>query len=254
MKYIFAGDRQIAVDVLELLITKGFYPDALMVNGRENSSHANTLIELSGLPGNRIFTGNEFKQQKVLDLFSGLKPTYIFGIHFPYIIPKQVIELPEKGFLNLHPGYLPYNKGWHTPSWAILEGTPAGATLHYMEEQLDAGDVIAQMEVSIMPDDTAHTLYVKLLKAELELFKRTLPSLISGGIDRFPQRGRGTYHKKSDLYKSDVQEIDLTKTYLARDLIKKIKALTTNKESEAAYFIANNKKYRIQVSVTEDDE
>ena len=69
---------------------------------------------------------------------------YIICVHFPYIVPREILSIPKYGVTNLHPAYLPYNLGWHTPSWAILENTPIGATLHYMDECVDTGDIIHQ--------------------------------------------------------------------------------------------------------------
>lgn len=89
------------------------------------------------------------------------KPDYIFCIHYHNIVPKDILEIPSKGCINLHPAYLPYNRGWHTPSWAILEGTPYGATMHYMTEELDKGDIIYQEQLPIASEDTAHTHYTR---------------------------------------------------------------------------------------------
>src|SRR5690606_40574828 len=63
-----------------------------------------------------IFEGNDFKNDENFSKLKELNLDYIIGIHFPYIIPTEVLKIPKTGFLNLHPAYLPYNKGWNTPS------------------------------------------------------------------------------------------------------------------------------------------
>ena len=125
------------------------------------------LIALADLPDSHVLNHKNFKTDASVALLQSLDLDYIFGIHFPHIIPKQLLDIPKIGFLNLHPSYLPYNKGWHTPSWAIMENTPVGATLHYMSEALDEGDIIAQQRVAILPEDTANTLYARILDTEL---------------------------------------------------------------------------------------
>lgn len=120
MKYAFAGDRNISCNILNFLISKNFHPSALFVTEGPNSSHSEQLVDISGLDESLIFKGNNFKKQEAINLLKDLNLDYIFSIHFPYIIPKNVLEIPKIGFLNLHPAYLPYNKGWHTPTWAIL--------------------------------------------------------------------------------------------------------------------------------------
>ena len=140
MKYAFAGDREISVNILSFLISKGYKPLALLVPDKTKSSHAKELIALSGIEKEFIFEGKEFLEN--INLFKSLDLDYIFGVHFPYIIPTEVLELPKIGFLNLHPAFLPFNKGWHTPSWAIIDGTKYGATLHFMSKKLDEGNII----------------------------------------------------------------------------------------------------------------
>lgn len=253
MKYIFAGDRDISVWVLKYLIDKGFKPEALMITEKNKASHAQELIKLSALPSSKIFEGNEFKSTKGLSTLSEIKPNFIFGIHFPYLIPKNVLEIPRNGFLNLHPAYLPFNRGWHTPSWAIIEKTPIGATLHFMEEKLDAGDIIHQKEIIIEPNETANSLYQRLKLVEFETFKEAFPKLIDGSFQRTKQDlTKGTSHVKKDLFSDEIQKLDLDKEFKGVDLIDKLRALTTNNISEAAYFINNGRKYHLQIKIEEE--
>ncbi len=151
------------------------------------------------------------------------------------------------GFLNLHPAFLPYNKGWHTPSWAILDKTKYGATLHFMSNDLDAGDIIAQREIEVKPNVTANEIYQSFLKVEEQLFKDSFTNLLTLKPTRTKQVKEGTSYNKKDLAK--VQEIDLNEKIFASDLIDKLRALTTNNIDEAAYFIVDEKKYRVQVNI-----
>ncbi|WP_242927530.1 methionyl-tRNA formyltransferase [Pontibacter vulgaris] len=253
MKYIFAGDRDIALSVLSYLMQQGYEPAALLVSGEDRASHAEELISLSRLPQELIFRGVDFKAPGAIALFEELQPDYIIGIHFPYIIRKEVLNIPKIGFLNLHPAYLPYNRGWHTPTWAILEGTPIGATLHFMSEELDAGDIIHQKQLDVLPNDTANSLYRRLKDLELDVFKEAFPSIIklepNGQVQNL---SLGTSHNRKDLFKPEVQEINLEEEYKAGELLKKLRALTTNSLAEAAYFEKNGKKYRVQIQITEE--
>jgi methionyl-tRNA formyltransferase len=180
---------------------------------------------------------------------------YIIGIHFPYIIRQKVLDVPKIGFLNLHPAYLPFNRGWHTPSWAILEGTPAGATLHFMSSDLDLGDIIAQEKVVIGPDDTANTLYRKLKSKERELFRASIPMITSLQPKRIPQKAsEGTSHKSKELYNHSSREIKMDAIYQGQDLLKIIRGFTTNDFKEAAYFEEDGMKYYLQLTITPEIE
>ncbi|PZD76621.1 methionyl-tRNA formyltransferase [Mesonia sp. K7] len=245
MKYAFAGDRQIGCNILKYLIEQGYEPSALLVSRGKNESHAETLRQISNLPEEYIFSGNSFKEKENIQKLNDLSIDYIIGIHFPYIIPTEVLSIPKIGFLNLHPAYLPYNKGWHTPSWAILEGTPYGATLHFMSEDLDEGDIIHQKELQVDTDDTANSLYQKVLTLEEEVFKEALEDLVSLKPKKSKQTHAGTSHIKKDLEK--VKELKLEEKYTAREILDKIRALTTNKDSELAFFVEDGKKVGVRV-------
>ena len=250
MRYAFAGDRDISVNVLSYLIQNGYKPSALLVTEKEKASHANELIELANIETQLIFHGKDFEDQKSQTVLKDLQLDYIIGIHFPYLISNAILLIPKIGFLNLHPAYLPFNKGWHTPSWAIIENTPYGATLHFMSEQLDNGDIIHQKICSVTPCDTANTLYQKVKEIELEVFKESLPWLASLNPPRSKQEAKGTSHLKKDIKK--VQVLNPAEVSEIKDIINKLRGLTTNRLDEAAYFIENGKKYFVQVKITQD--
>lgn len=249
MRYAFAGDRQISVSILSLLIGRGFKPLALMVSKPEIESHSKDLIELSKLEPEHVMCGSNFKSTQNIKLLKKLNLDYIIGIHFPVIISEEVLNIPRVGFLNLHPSYLPYNKGWHTPSWSIIENTPYGATLHFMSMELDGGDIIHQKQIKIRPDATANCIYREVLKLEYEVFEEVLEDIVSLIPIRSPQLSKGTSHVRKDLL--DVQRIDFNEELNIGVLIDKLRALTTNDINEAAFFEANGKKYAVQVKIQE---
>ncbi len=249
MKIAFAGDKDISVDVLEFILEQGTKPSLLFVPSEDRASHSAELIDLcSYLNPDTILRGDTFRKEKGLDLIDKFKLDYIISVHFPYIYTKKIFDKPKHGVLNLHPAFLPYNRGWHTPSWAIYENTPYGATLHFMDEDTDTGDIVRRKKIAIRPQDTADSLYKRVKELELEIFKEAWPELISEEYTRKPQpREKGSSHKKGDL--QEIQKIQLDKKVRAKDLIDKLRALTTNKQNEAAYFRVNGTKYRIQVSI-----
>lgn len=255
MKYIFAGDRDIAVWALQDLIEKGHKPDALLVSDRDRASHSHELIELAALPEERVLVGLEFNQEERIELMKSLRPDYIIGIHFPYIIRKNVLDIPLIGVLNLHPAYLPYNRGWHTPTWAIAEQTPVGATLHFMSESLDMGDIVARLEVDILESDTANSLYAKLKQAERELFRSKIDAIANKQLKREPQNlVDGTSHKARDLFSSPLRRIDLDKEYKARELLRLLRAFSTSKPEEGMYFTIDNVEYNVQINISKNEK
>lgn len=251
LNIVFAGDRDIAVRVLRFIIEQGNKPIALMVPDDKKTTHADELIRsCSYLECSRILKGNFFRTEEGIKLLHKLRPDYIICVHFPYIFPKRVLNIPKVGIINLHPAYLPYNRGWHTPTWAIWEETPYGASLHFMDHGLDTGNIIYQEKLKICPADTADILYQRVKELEFNVFKKAWPSLVSHTYIRHPQSANlGTMHKKQDI--TSIQEINLNKKVKAGDLIRKLRALTTNNLKEAAYFKVNSRLYRIQIRLKE---
>lgn len=250
----FAGDRDIAVWALEYILNSGVKPLALLVSGQDRASHADELISLcSFLGAEDVIEGDKFRQPSGISRLRKLDLDYILCVHFPYIVPEEVLSLPRFGVLNLHPAYLPYNRGWHTPSWAILEDTPAGATLHFMDETTDTGDIVHRKRLEISAGDTAHSLYARLKGLELEVFKDAWLQLVSGSFERKSQRpGAGSFHKREDLFDEAVQRIDLDAVMRAGDLIRRLRALTTSKVEEAAYYESDGRRFRLQVVIYEE--
>ncbi|CAM3389390.1 formyltransferase family protein [Aequorivita lipolytica] len=248
MKYAFAGDREISLNILKFLISKGYKPAALFVSKNSKSSHSEELIALAGLDKELVFEGNDFKGS--LDIIKSMELDYIFGIHFPYIIPNEFLKLPKIGFLNLHPAFLPFNKGWHTPSWAIIDGTKFGATIHFMSEMLDKGNIIYQKELIVQPSDTANTLYQKALKLEEEVFYEAFDDLAALRPKSLIQIDKGTSHSRKDL--KEIQEIKLNEKYSGKEIIDRLRGLSTNKIEEGAYFVLNGERYYMQVSISKE--
>ncbi|MBK9123573.1 MAG: hypothetical protein IPM16_10710 [Chloroflexi bacterium] len=253
LKVIYAGDRDISVWVLEYLISAGTRPVALLIPSEDRASHTRDLRSLcSHLPPNAIMEGKRFREQASVEYLEALAPDLIISVHFPYVVPIEVLSIPRIGALNLHPAFLPYNRGWHTPSWALLEETPIGATLHFMDTGVDTGDIVHQREYQPSPADTAHTLYKKLRKLELDVFVEVWPSIADGRFQRRKQVGAGTVHRRSELFDPAVQELALDESYPVRSLLRRLRALTTNDIKESAYFREDGKTYRVQVSIAEE--
>ncbi|MHA2282677.1 MAG: formyltransferase family protein [Planctomycetota bacterium] len=254
LRIAFAGDRDIAVWILEFILDQQIRPLALLVPEANKASHDDELVTLcSYLESDQVLRGCRFRQPEGLALLGQLDLDYIIGVHFPYIVPKELLSIPHSGVLNLHPAYLPYNRGWHTPSWAILEETPIGATLHFMDEGIDTGNIVHQERLDVSPGDTANTLYQRLKSLELKVFKEVWPQLVSRSYRRQLQNStKGSIHKRVELFAEHIQRIDLNGSVGTSDLIKRLRALTTNRIEEAAYYEVDGKRYRIQVFIHEE--
>jgi methionyl-tRNA formyltransferase len=237
----YAANRALGEECLHLLRAAGVQPEVLLLPA--DADHGEAMQSL--LPGVPVLEGKAFSSGEGMALLRSLQLDYLLSIHFPLILPAAVRTLPRIGTLNLHPAYLPFNRGWHTPSWAILDGTPFGATLHWMDDGIDTGDIALQKQVEVHPDDTAHSLYQRALQAEAELFRDAIPLLLRHKLPRIPQTGTGTSHKKADL--EAMRKIDPTGMSDA-EMLRRVRALTTNRPEEAAYIEMDGKKHALCIN------
>lgn len=255
LKIGFAGDRDVAADVLTILLELGDVPQVLLLSDPDRASHDTALVALCESAGISppIIRGQQLSSVDSVAFLQRLELDYIVCVHFPYLLRRPVLETARRGVLNLHPSYLPYNRGWHTPTWAILDGTPAGASLHYVDESLDTGDIVCQRTAVIDPADTAHTLYAKLKKLEVQVFREGWQQIRDGSASGIPQIDRqATAHRRQSLFDPAVQRLELNAIVRTRDLLRQLRALTTNRLDEAAYFETGAQRYRVQVTITPD--
>jgi methionyl-tRNA formyltransferase len=120
---------------------------------------------------------------------AALQPDFLFSFYYRALLPATLLERARRGALNMHGSLLPKYRGRAPVNWAILKGErETGATLHYMVERADAGDIVDQMSVPILGDDEAREVFVKVAVAAETILTRSLPALIAGSAPRRPQR------------------------------------------------------------------
>lgn len=122
--------------------------------------------------------------QQIINLGADLVVTAAFG----QILPKELLEAPKFGCINVHASLLPKYRGGAPIHQAIIDGEQqTGVTIMYMAEKLDAGDIISQRAIAIEEDDHTGSMFDKLSVVGLELLKDTLPSILEGTNERIVQ-------------------------------------------------------------------
>jgi len=130
---------------------------------------------------------------------------------YRYIINKSTIETLNNNVVNIHNSFLPWNRGASPNIWSVAEGTPRGVTLHYIDENLDKGEIIVQRIVPIGENETLKSGYDKLDSVAKEMFKEAFeyysywPSMKKRAI------GTGNYHsvKDGDKLKQVIRDYDM---------------------------------------------
>ena len=117
---------------------------------------------------------------------------------YRYILSKDVLEALGHNVVNIHNSVLPWNRGADPNIWSIVEGTPRGVTLHYMDEELDKGYVIAQEIVDDSDQETLASSYDNLDRAAKAMFKKAFKYYMYWPSLKKRCLGDGSYHCVKD--------------------------------------------------------
>jgi len=124
----------------------------------------------------------------VVERIAACKPDFLFSFYYRAMLKPPLLALQQRGALNMHGSLLPKYRGRVPVNWAIIHGeTETGATLHYMLDRADSGDIVAQQAVPILPDDTAKEVFDKVTVAAELVLSRVLPALLAGSTPRIKQ-------------------------------------------------------------------
>ena len=116
---------------------------------------------------------------------AALAPDYVFSFYFRRMLPAEVLTAARIAALNMHGSLLPKYRGRVPVNWAVLNGErETGATLHVMQAKPDAGDIVAQQAVPILPDDTAKDVFDKVTVAAEIALAGVLPQLLQEQVPR----------------------------------------------------------------------
>ncbi len=124
-----------------------------------------------------------------------IAPDFVFSFYYRRMLGAPLLALARRGALNVHGSLLPKYRGRAPVNWAVLTGErETGATLHYMAAKPDAGDIVAQVAVPILPDDTAREVFDKVTVAAEIALDGALPALVVGTAPRTSQDlAQGSY-------------------------------------------------------------
>ncbi|HEY4552860.1 MAG TPA: methionyl-tRNA formyltransferase [Bacillaceae bacterium] len=192
-KVIFMGTPDFSVPILRRLIDDGYEVAAVVTQPDRPVGRKRVLTpppvkaeaEKHRIP---VYQPEKIRQRDELEKILKLQPDVIVTAAFGQILPKELLEAPIYGCINVHASLLPELRGGAPIHYAIMQGkTKTGITIMYMAEKLDAGDIITQAEVPIGEEDNVGSMHEKLSRTGAALLSETLPKLISGEIEPIRQ-------------------------------------------------------------------
>ncbi len=124
----------------------------------------------------------EKRDEKLLEILKSFSPDLIVLAGYMKILPSAIVKTFEGKIVNLHPSLLPAFKGAHAIRDAFEYGVKwTGVTVHFVNEELDAGPIIAQVPVELRQNDTLESLQERIHDAEHELYPRVVEKILFGG-------------------------------------------------------------------------
>ncbi len=193
MRVVFMGTPDFAVPSLRATVEAG-HDVALVVTqpdrpaGRGHQLQPPPVKTLAQELGLNIAQPETVNALEFIEQLQAIAPDVVVVVAFGQILSKGVLDVPKLGCVNVHASLLPKYRGAAPIQHALMNGeTVTGITTLYMTEQLDAGDVLLQKRIAILPDDTYGTLYNKLAVLGAETLVETLARLERGETHGIPQ-------------------------------------------------------------------
>ena len=235
MKIVFMGTPDFSVPVLQGLIDNYDVVGVVSQPDKRVGRHLelrNTPVKELALKYNipviqPIKIREEYKE--IIDL----NPDIIITCAYGQIIPKEVLDCPKYGCINVHASLLPKYRGGAPIHWSIINGDKkTGITIMYMDVGMDTGDIISQDEIEILDSDNLESIHDKLSILGRDLLLDTLPSIFDGTNDRLKQDESKVEYAYN--IKREEEHIDFNKT--SREVFNLIRGLSPVPSSNVIIF------------------
>ena len=192
LKIIFMGTPEFSVNVLKGLIEK--YNISLVVTQPDKEVGRKKVLTESPVSlcakENNIKVFKPRKIREDFEIIKDINPDLIITCAYGQILPKELLDIPHLGCINVHASILPYLRGGAPIEHSIIDGyKKTGVTIMYMDEKMDQGDIISQESIDILDTDTKESLTNKLSDIGRNLLLKTLPSILDGTNKREKQNG-----------------------------------------------------------------
>ena len=255
MRVLFMGTPDFAEESLKSLVETNYDVIGVVTNpdkpkGRGMKMVASPVKEYAQEKGLKIYQPEKVRKNvEFIEEIKKLNPDVICVVAYGKILPKEILEIPKLGCINVHGSLLPKYRGAAPIQWAVLNGDKTtGITTMYMDEGMDTGDMILKQEVEIGEDETTGELWDRLSKIGGELLVKTLKEIEKGVA---PREKQGDDFTIAPMLSKEMAKIDWNKK-TAQEIKNLVRGLNP---IMGAYTFLNGKKIKFwKVDLAKEDE
>ncbi|MFA5659210.1 MAG: methionyl-tRNA formyltransferase [Oscillospiraceae bacterium] len=248
MDIVFMGTPDFAVPSLEALYASGYNVTAVFTQPDKRQGRGYRLTpppvkECACRNGTVVYQPNSLKNgdeaEKTLDYLKKLAPDIIVVVAYGKILPKELLEIPKIGCINVHASLLPKYRGAGPIQWSVLNGEKVtGVTTMFMAEGLDTGDMLLKEEITINENETASELHDRLSIVGARVLLKTLSELEKGGLKA--QKQDDCLSCYAPMLSKELCPVDFSKT--SREVHNQIRGLS---DWPCATAVLNGKKIKL---------
>lgn len=212
LNILFMGTPDFARDSLEAIYNAGHNVLAVVTNpdkpkGRGMKMIAPPVKEFAIEHNLKVYQPEKVKgNEEFIQEIKNMKPDLICVVAYGKILPKEILDIPAYGCINVHGSLLPKYRGAAPIQWAVINGDKVtGVTTMYMDIGMDTGDMILKEEVQIQDNETTGELWKRLSKIGGELLVKTIKQIEEKTAPRIPQ---GNDYTMAPMLSKEMSKID----------------------------------------------
>ena len=212
LKVVFMGTPDFAEESLKAVYEAGYDIAAVVTNidkpqGRGMKMVASPVKQFAEEKGLKIYQPQKIrKNEEFINEMKDINPDVICVVAYGKILPKEILDIPKFGCINVHGSLLPKYRGAAPIQWAVLNGDKTtGITTMYMDVGMDTGDMILKEQVEIGDDETTGELWDRLAKVGANLLVKTLKLIEEG---KAPREKQGEDYTLAPMLDKEIAKID----------------------------------------------
>lgn len=218
IKVVFMGTPEFAKASLVELVESGYNVVGCFTNPDKKSGRGMKLkyspVKEYALEKNiTVYQPEKLRNnEEIIDILNGIKPDFLVVVAYGKILPKEVLQIPRLGAINVHGSLLPKYRGSAPMQWSIINGEEkTGITTMFMDEGMDTGDMLLKEEVKINYEDCLEDIHDRLMMVGAKLLIKTLDKIVDGTLKGEKQPEGATY---APMITRDMTKIDFNKKAL----------------------------------------